>query len=320
MIGLNIKILLISLIFIYQPIIFTEEFIQFNHNDYKKFRSIMHNQKKVILYDNTQNNGNTQFKEIRIYSIKYQFEDNNIKIFINENEYPIEKLYIYYKDNYYNLITLIKNENINIPYPKVLTVENLPVDSFEYKIKTPSNISNLNVFEKNLVDQINELRNNPKQYANKLKERLKYFRGNTFIIPDKISIKTKEGQQAVHEAIDVLEKTSPMQLLNIHQSLNESSKYHVNDIGPKGIVSHNSSNGETAYKRILRFGKFNEIGEVISFGIFDPEEIVIQFLIDDGVYDRGHRKNLLHPSFKLVGVSCGYHKLYDFMCTVNFGN
>lgn len=320
MIVNKIKIFGISFLFAYQSLLFTETFRSFNQNDFKKFISIMQDQKTVIVYDDTQNGKEVQYKEIRIFSLRYQFKNNDIKIFINEKEYPLEKLYVYDKNNYYNIITLIKNEEVSIPYPKIISYENLSQNSFEYKTKTPSNIANLNIFEKELIDEINELRNDPKQYSNKLKERLKYYNGNIYSIPDKIYLKTKEGQKAVLEAIQILEKTLPMPLLEVHQSLNESSKYHVNDIGPKGIVSHNSSNGETTFKRILRFGKFQQIGEVISFGIFDTEEIVIQFLIDDGVYDRGHRKNLLHPSFKFVGVACGYHKIYDFMCTVNFGN
>jgi hypothetical protein len=60
--------------------------------------------------------------------------------------------------------------------------------------------------------------------------------------------------------------------------------------------------------------------ENISYGHDDPFSIVAQLLVDDGVPSRGHRKNLLTPSFQRVGVAVGPHAKYGKMCTQNFAN
>lgn len=41
----------------------------------------------------------------------------------------------------------------------------------------------------------------------------------------------------------------------------------------------------------------------------------VNLMVDDGVSNRGHRKNMFSPDFKYVGIACGYHGAYDH-CTV----
>ena len=64
-------------------------------------------------------------------------------------------------------------------------------------------------FEKDLVNEINELRKNPKAYAEKLVKNKQYFKenSNNWKHPDaKAGIKTIEGPAAYDEAIDFFKK------------------------------------------------------------------------------------------------------------------
>jgi uncharacterized protein YkwD len=40
-------------------------------------------------------------------------------------------------------------------------------------------------------------------------------------------------------------------------------------------------------------------------------------LIDDGVADRGHRRNLLDPAVRVAGIACGRHAAYGTMCVID---
>jgi len=50
--------------------------------------------------------------------------------------------------------------------------------------------------------------------------------------------------------------------------------------------------------------------ENISYGKKDPRGVVIQLAIDDGVYSRGHLKNMVNPQLAKMGCNTGYHKRY----------
>jgi len=65
--------------------------------------------------------------------------------------------------------------------------------------------------------------------------------------------------------------------------------------------------------------KYMEVGENIYYGEFTAEEIVLQLLIDEGIEDLGHRKNILNPRFNSIGVSIKPHKSYVYNCVMSFG-
>jgi uncharacterized protein YkwD len=52
----------------------------------------------------------------------------------------------------------------------------------------------------------------------------------------------------------------------------------------------------------------------MTFGPTTAHDVVAALLIDDGISDRGHRRNVLDPDIHLVGVACGTHASYRVMC------
>lgn len=71
-------------------------------------------------------------------------------------------------------------------------------------------------------------------------------------------------------------------------------------------------------KRLAKYCYFGYYGENISYGYDDARKIVIQLLEDDNVLNRGHRKNILSRAFTHVGIGCGTHKRYNYMCVQDF--
>ena len=120
-----------------------------------------------------------------------------------------------------------------------------------------------------------------------------------------------------------LKKEKPLQPLKWNRELTDAAKYHANDMGPKGLMSHDSSDGTTAGKRIDRFlQKQNEVagfGECMSAGMTTGKDVVLQLLIDDGVKSRGHRANMTNSAFQYCGVFTSSHTDYSTITVIDYG-
>jgi uncharacterized protein YkwD len=97
--------------------------------------------------------------------------------------------------------------------------------------------------------------------------------------------------------------------------MSEAAEDHVRDQAPRGLMNHRGTDGSMAWDRVSRYGEWKKkISENMTFGPMTPHDVVAALLIDDGISDRGHRKNVLDPDIRLVGVACGTHKSYRVMC------
>ena len=120
--------------------------------------------------------------------------------------------------------------------------------------------------------------------------------------PGRITLRTKEGASAVQEAIEYLQKIQPVRELKWNNELYVASREHVQDIGPKGLVQHESSDNTSVKERLKRYGKIVTCyGENLSFHCETAMEVILQQIVDDGVPNRGHRENLFNPDFRVMG-------------------
>jgi uncharacterized protein YkwD len=106
------------------------------------------------------------------------------------------------------------------------------------------------------------------------------------------TIRTKDGVSAVFECIDFLKTAVPCHPLNWKKAIYQATKDHVMDIGPKGMVSHSSSEkikGENGMRdanakdRLKKHGSIISCyGENLSFHCVDAKEVIMGLLVDDG--------------------------------------
>ena len=120
--------------------------------------------------------------------------------------------------------------------------------------------------------------------------------------------------------IEDLKSSKDKKMLIPNENLCKASRAHVNDIGPKGLVQHNSSDGTGTFVRIAKYYNGGAMAENISFGYSDPLQIIRQLLIDEGNEKVGHRKNILGDAYTRVGVAIGSHSKYRNMCCQDFSD
>jgi hypothetical protein len=124
---------------------------------------------------------------------------------------------------------------------------------------------------------LNKTRAEPHSFIPNLQRLLECFDGNVLLGGGKTNLRTKEGPKAVIEAIEYLQTkaekiTDP---LRWSEELVKAAKEHVDDAGPKGLFSHESSSGGSVKDRLQKYGKIiNCYGENLSFNCETAEEIL----------------------------------------------
>ena len=178
---------------------------------------------------------------------------------------------------------------------------------------------NYEEIESELFQLHNELRTKPQNFLPKLRDLLPHFKDKVFTIPGEEPIQTFEGITAVEEAIDFLKSQKPVKELTLNEDISKACKDHLEDIGPKGMTSHEGINGTNIGDRIEKYCEWDgSCAENMDFGFKKAENILLNMLIDDGVKERFQRFNLFNPDFQIIGIAVGPHKIYGICAVVGF--
>ena len=172
----------------------------------------------------------------------------------------------------------------------------------------------------NIFNLINKYRANPRELARHLERLKKYLDTTTNILsePDKIKIQMVEGEEVFNEAIQFLKNLRPLEPLQWEDALAASAQEHVDDIGPKGLLLYQSSDGTEPEERITKYGTYLEsLGENIDFGPNDAIGVIVSLTLDDGEEERPHRDNLFKNDYKKIGIACGPHQTEFQMCVMD---
>jgi len=171
------------------------------------------------------------------------------------------------------------------------------------KANTAKNADYLTEVEKEVIQLCNLARLNGKLFADTY---LKQYidEGNV------------EKSQYTGTLIADLRKVKKLEPLLPQKDLFECARSHAIESGTKGTIGHQNFS-----KRFKKYAsRYIETGENCDYGNNEAIDIVMSLLIDEDVPDKGHRKNILDPKFKSVGVSLQSHKKEDWNCVMDFGD
>jgi uncharacterized protein YkwD len=145
--------------------------------------------------------------------------------------------------------------------------------------------------EKELIYWVNYVRQQPKQFS------------NTILLP--FLKQFPEAKSSYTQSlISELSTLSSLLPLAPSKALNDVARSHAKDLGiNQRNISHNSSKGESFKERLNKFGYFECASENVYEGKEDGLQAVLFLLIDAGVPNLGHRKNILDSNMKYIGVS-----------------
>jgi uncharacterized protein YkwD len=178
---------------------------------------------------------------------------------------------------------------------------------------------NYEEIEDKLFEEHNKLRQDPQSYIPKLKDCLNHFREKIYHQPGEEPIQTYEGKDGIEDAIKFLKSQQSLPPLTYNKQIAKACKDHVIDIGPKGLTTHEGSDGKNFTDRIEKYCEWDgSAAESIDFGFKKPENIIINLLVDDGVSGRYQRRNLFLPEINFIGIGAGHHKDYGICVCIGY--
>jgi hypothetical protein len=162
-------------------------------------------------------------------------------------------------------------------------------------------------FEDAVLRELNRVRADPAAYARELRRSDRsYDEADAWRDPD-----------AVDDAIGFLRDQRPLPPLRRSGAIAAAAEQHVERQGPRGDVGH-GPHGSLG-RRLQREGVWAGLaGESISYGQRTPRDVVRQLIVDAGVPNRSHRKDIFGSAWQIAGVACGRHARWGSMCVIDF--
>ena len=173
--------------------------------------------------------------------------------------------------------------------------------------------------EREVLVALNRARTTPAAMAANLESLLTYYDGSLFQRPGQaVPIRTVEGAPAVREAVAAVRHQAPLNALALSEELSRAARDQAQDQQRSGGVGHTGSDGSSVTMRVARYGTWQKsLSENIDYSeVSSGDEIIQNLLIDDGVSDRGHRRNIFDPSARVAGIACRPHPRYTTACVI----
>lgn len=162
-------------------------------------------------------------------------------------------------------------------------------------------------FDEEVLAVINYARTKPQAFARSLRE----------AEVDRTWAGDEPG--ALDEAVAFLARQPPLPPLRWDDRLGSAARGHADAQGLSGQVGHRGPAGDTFPQRLQRVGFYAGVtAEGISYGQMSAEDVVRQLIVDSGVPNRGHRRDIFGASYQAAGVGCGGHSRYGAMCVIQY--
>lgn len=205
------------------------------------------------------------------------------------------------------------------PAPTVSKIPVKPAATAAATTPTKTLVPAALTLEQQVLDEINQARREPKKYVQYLEEYKKTFKGIAVPLPNSMWLETREGVVPVDEAIGDLTKLSPLGAYSFSSGLNKVVGLHLVDLKGNPALSHRGKDGSDLATRLARGGTVGgNYAENVVRSAYNARDVVVMMLVDDGFQSRSHRRNILSPNFKVVGIACDKSTTGEVTCVTNF--
>ena len=189
------------------------------------------------------------------------------------------------------------------------------------KANTASNVSYLTAEEKKIIFYMNLVRmDGPKFFDTYFQDYVDMHNQQMKRYSNYNDLKINRYDPYYRGLKEDLKNVKNLSLLYPDESLSYVAKQHGKDMNKHNVAGHNSYDGRTMVNRIEKYYPNRGMAENLAFGFSTGLANVSLLLLDQGVPDLGHRKNILNNTLGLniVGVSIQPHPHYKYSATMDF--
>jgi len=169
------------------------------------------------------------------------------------------------------------------------------------------NITNFSQHCEKIVNEINLVRKKPSIYLQKLQDLLDLDHDVVKLTYDGYSIIINDGKEAILSAIEFLQEQTPLDPFSNAKGLSRSCEelltYILLHDGMDSLDKDLNKKKYSLDKRVSTYGEvLGELDEIIDYGNFNPEMLVLGIIISDGdPYKR--EREILFSKLGYIGIS-----------------
>ena len=167
-----------------------------------------------------------------------------------------------------------------------------------------------------VLNEINFARMHPDEFVQKLEELHSTIRDDNCIYLEGIPFLYSNLKGSLEDAIQFLYKQKPLPGLIYNKTITQACDYLLDELIIHDGLDEDQSNKYSLESRLSKFGEpLGETYELIDYGMFDPEFIVINFILCDGDIQKYERNVIFNPKIKCLGIASSILPS-DKICTV----
>ena len=163
-------------------------------------------------------------------------------------------------------------------------------------------------FSFQILNEINFAREHPDEFLEKLKElkeTVEDSKDNCLYI-DNVPFVYNNLIGSLNDAIKFLENQRELPRLKYNRTITQACDYLLDELVAHDGLDDETANNYSLENRLNKFGHpLGESYELIDYGMFDPEFIVINFVLGDGDRNKFERKVIFNPNVKHIGIASG---------------
>ena len=201
----------------------------------------------------------------------------------------------------------------NINYNKITTEE-----EEEFCPELDIKIDDFDFFNQEILDEINDAREFPDKYAEKLEFILNNLnsKDEKFLFLESVPFIYNDLYNSLNDAIKFLKSQKKLPSLMFLDSIADACDNLVDEY----VRNINYKNNNLTFeKRINNYGQSSgENYEIIAWDMPDPEFLVINLILSDEDKNKFTRKVIFNPNLKYLGLSTGVFPPNKICSIINF--